>query len=422
MRRKDEIPKILINCLELEAKRIGYYPSVLHSDRGTEFVNGQITDFCRTNHIKHRLADPYTPQQNGLAERHNQTILDSLQTIILDSGFSPTLWHKLISLSTLTLNQIPTAKFKKSPYELFKSHSLPLTYFLPIGNPVSFLLQPKSARGKLDPLGLKGCLLGYNPELHSYRILANNGRILDTKHITFLDFERKNSSASSSPSDELFFHIEKPLPATVPESSTEHSIDLKENLLDAPSEMDPVIAITEPASEEDSLPVNLAPPVSKVLRDRTPNIRPTKYSHYSQTSDNHKISDAKLIKLQNIEDHDVWEDFHGTPDRFLNTTWAICEKTATLSTPKKTKARLCIQGFLQTPGIDFNDTFAPTGKFSSLLLLLVFALEKKFSVRQFDVKSAFLYAPLSEDIFIKTPKESHQSSPFLKLKKSLYGL
>lgn len=49
-------------------------------------------------------------------------------------------------------------------------------------------------------------------------------------------------------------------------------------------------------------------------------------------------------------------------------------------------------------------------------------MEKGLPVRQFDVKSAFLYAPLKEDIFIKTPAKSHRSAPYLKLKKSLYGL
>ncbi|KNZ61391.1 retrovirus-related Pol polyprotein from transposon TNT 1-94, partial [Puccinia sorghi] len=86
------------------------------------------------------------------------------------------------------------------------------------------------------------------------------------------------------------------------------------------------------------------------------------------------------------------------------------------------KARLCIQGFLQLPGIDYNETFSPTGKFSTLLVLLTFAIDKKLPLCQFDVKSAFLYVPLKETLYIKTPEGSKRKSLYLWLKKSLYGL
>ncbi|KNZ49490.1 hypothetical protein VP01_4981g1 [Puccinia sorghi] len=88
----------------------------------------------------------------------------------------------------------------------------------------------------------------------------------------------------------------------------------------------------------------------------------------------------------------------------------------------KKKARLCIQGFLQLPGVDYDETFAPTGKFSTLLILLTLAIEKELPLRQFDVKAAFLYAPLKENLYIKTPEGSKRKSPYLRLKKSLYGL
>ncbi|KNZ64331.1 hypothetical protein VP01_10407g1 [Puccinia sorghi] len=67
------------------------------------------------------------------------------------------------------------------------------------------------------------------------------------------------------------------------------------------------------------------------------------------------------------------------PNKFLNTTWFFWTKPTTMSSPEKGKARLCIQGFLQTYGKDFFETFAPTGKFSSLLTLLVFIRIKTLS-------------------------------------------
>jgi transposase InsO family protein len=151
----------------VEAKQLGYHPSILHSDRGTEFVKSALNKYCEEQVIRQRLSDAYTPQQNGLAERFNRTILESLRTLILDSGLRQNLWNKVLSASILTMNQIPTHKSKKSPYELFKQQVLPLKYFHPIGNPVVFLSQNKK-KSKLDPRGELGKLIGFNAELKSY--------------------------------------------------------------------------------------------------------------------------------------------------------------------------------------------------------------------------------------------------------------
>jgi hypothetical protein len=171
---------------------------------------------------------------------------------------------------------------------------------------------------------------------------------------------------------------------------------------------------------------------TRVLRDRTLHVKPAKYSHFTQdpktfkkavTSEN-AIGWTKEIddKLEKIERHEVWEDQPVPPKRVLHSTWVFKTKPATASSPEKQKARLCIQGFLQTFGEDFFETFAPTGKFPSLLSLLVLAIDLQLPIRQFDVKSAFLFAPLDEEIYIKTPEGSKRSSPYLKLNKSLYGL
>ncbi|KNZ57738.1 hypothetical protein VP01_2085g1 [Puccinia sorghi] len=73
----------------------------------------------------------------------------------------------------------------------------------------------------------------------------------------------------------------------------------------------------------------------------------------------------------------------------------------------KKKSWLCIHGISQILGIDYDiNTFAPKGKFTSLLIVMI----------------AFCFAPLKENLSIKTPKGSKRKSPFIKLKKSLYGL
>ncbi|KNZ47756.1 hypothetical protein VP01_6175g1, partial [Puccinia sorghi] len=133
---KSDIYKILSNILNFESKRCN-------------FINFTMQEYCKEHLIKCQTSDPYTLQQNGLAERHNRTIIESLRTILMDSKINRQYWSKIVKVSTLTLNQIPSHRSNKSPYELLRGRNLPLDFFHPIGNPVSFLNEPKSPSLKL---------------------------------------------------------------------------------------------------------------------------------------------------------------------------------------------------------------------------------------------------------------------------------
>jgi pyrrolidone-carboxylate peptidase len=80
---------------------------------------------------------------------------------------------------------------------------------------------------------------------------------------------------------------------------------------------------------------------------------------------------------------------------------------------------LCVQGFKQIHSTDFDETYTPTGKISTLCPVLLYTVHKELNVLQFDVQGAFLHAPLSEEVFIHTSKIFKQTSTFLKLHKAL---
>ncbi|KNZ52981.1 hypothetical protein VP01_337g8 [Puccinia sorghi] len=292
IRLKSEVPETLSSLIDFEAKRFGYYPSVLHSDRGREFINSTMENFCKKHLIRCRTSDPYTPQQNGLAERHNRTIIESLRTILEDSGLSKKFWSDVIKASTLTLNQIPSHRSKKSPFELFKLRTLPLDYFRPIGNRVSYLIQPSASGSKIFPKGGLGQLLGYNDEIQSYKILSDDGRIVDTKSVTFLDFVSQKSTNSDEEDFEVMIEDlwNQPSPMDKVISETDPVTPLEEPLAENPMSYDIVQVKTED-SEESNIPddatdtsdesdgmvaESLIPSSTRVLRERTSKVRPVK--------------------------------------------------------------------------------------------------------------------------------------------------
>eukprot|EP00873_Tetraselmis_striata_P004996 jgi/Tetstr1/425260/TSEL_015713.t1 len=91
------------------------------------------------------------------------------------------------------------------------------------------------------------------------------------------------------------------------------------------------------------------------------------------------------------------------------------------------KARLVAKGFSQVHGIDYNDTFAPTVKFTTLRIIFSLAAHYGMELEQTDIDCAFLYADLEEDIYMTQAPEFEQQGPngeelVYHLKKSVYGL
>ena len=87
------------------------------------------------------------------------------------------------------------------------------------------------------------------------------------------------------------------------------------------------------------------------------------------------------------------------------------------------KARLCARGFTQVKGDDYNEIFSPTSRYDSIRVLLSIAARDGLQIEQFDVKTAFLYGELSEDIYMEVPEGLEtQSLKVCKLVKSIYGL
>ena len=89
--------------------------------------------------------------------------------------------------------------------------------------------------------------------------------------------------------------------------------------------------------------------------------------------------------------------------------------------------RDCARGFRQTYGIDYEEKFSPVVRYDSIRVLLALAAYENLEMRQFDVKTAFLYGELLEDIYIAVPEgidvcEKGLKEPVCKLNKALYGL
>ncbi|KAJ9542359.1 hypothetical protein OSB04_028865 [Centaurea solstitialis] len=111
--------------------------------------------------------------------------------------------------------------------------------------------------------------------------------------------------------------------------------------------------------------------------------------------------------------------------RVIGTKWIFRNKTDEKGIVIKNKARLVAQGYTQEEGIDYDDVFAPVSRIEAIRLFLAFASYKGFKVYQMDVKSAFLYGTIDEEVYVSQPpgfEDPKYPDKVYKLRKALYGL
>jgi hypothetical protein len=136
---------------------------------------------------------------------------------------------------------------------------------------------------------------------------------------------------------------------------------------------------------------------------------------------------AIVNELAALETNDTW-DVVGIPDvpqdkKILDNTWISGDKYKVDGTVERYKARLVAWGDLQDPtSRDYNELFAPVVRFDSLRILLAISANRKWRPRQLDVKTAFLYGHLKDEIYMRLPLGSRIDGKVCKLKRCLYGL
>ncbi|MBW0537026.1 hypothetical protein O181_076741 [Austropuccinia psidii MF-1] len=123
-----------------------------------------------------------------------------------------------------------------------------------------------------------------------------------------------------------------------------------------------------------------------------------------QGKDAVKCQASIIMELDEINRLKVWKILDRKPsDHPITTTWVFKVKCNHKHSITEHKARMCAQGFHKKEGLDHLNMFSPTGKISSLQLLISHSAIKNYMFHQMDMKSAFLNAPLEEDLTLAIP-------------------
>ncbi|KAH9684680.1 DNA (cytosine-5)-methyltransferase [Citrus sinensis] len=346
----------------------------LRSDNGLEYCSKEFEDFCKSKGIARHRTVTYTPQQNGLVERMNRTIIERVRCMLLNTNLSKGFWAEVVTTAAYLINRSPSSALGfKTPQELWSGKPPDLTNLRIFGCPAYAHIK----QGKLEPRAVKGYFLGYPEGIKGFKIWTLNGkpsRILISRDVTF-DKEQMLQSK-----------LETEIKATETEEEesagqkVEHSDSCKTS--EQPSDQ----------SKERKNPSGLETYQLARDRERRAIKMPKKYGiadliSYALIVVDEVNGGEPLSCKEALCCGDKLKWYAAMQDEIIsltkNNNWILVNKPlnkklvgskwifklkagASENEPPRHEAILVAKGFTQREGVDFNEVFSPVVKYSSI--------------------------------------------------------
>nr|GEX85635.1 retrovirus-related Pol polyprotein from transposon TNT 1-94 [Tanacetum cinerariifolium] len=452
LRSKDKGPEVIIKFLKRITVLLQSPVIIIRTDNSTEFKNQVLKEYFDTVGISHQMSSVQTPQQNGVVDRRNRTLVEAARTMLIFSRAPLFLWAEAIATACFTQNRsIIHRRFNKTPYELINGRK-PDISFLYVFDALCYPKNDREDIGKLGAKGDTGFFIGYSADSCAYRVYNyRTMKIIETMNVSFdellaMAFEQR----SSKPELQIMTsgQINSGLDLTYAPSTIttqqpyEGELDLLfEAMYDYYIGGQPLATArtVPPAQEPQGHPLEqvIGEPSRPVLTRNqlrsdgdmcmyALSISTTEPKNVKEAMTDPVWIDLMQEELLQFKRLDVWV-LVPAPDNIspLTLKWLFKNKHDEEQTVIRNKSRLVVRGYRQEEGIDFEESFPPVARMEAIRIFFVCAAHKSFTVFQMDVKTAFLHGTLKEDVYVCQPEgfiDADHPSHVYKLKKALYGL
>lgn len=419
---------------------------ILRSDNGGEFCSTEMTDFLRKCGIIHQKTNIYTPEQNGLCERYNRSIVEKARCLLYDAKFDKCLWAEAVNTAVYIKNRSPAAGLQdnKTPYEIWTGRKPELNHLRIFGSPAMVHI-PKEKRRKWDKKAKKMYLVGYSENIKGYRLYDPISRdVIVARDVVVM--ENTDNSLTTSIVIEDSTQLERSTEAESDQDGENHSDLEEENQNDKTYVPESSVSDSED-SFVDSMPMS---PESEDIVSKNSDLnlpekrvrrKPDFYQYANMCvemsdeqislreamsgSEKDQWEDAMKQELKSFQDCDSWEIVdRPSGGTVVKNKW-VFKKKYNIKGEVRYRARLVAKGFTQKKGIDYNETFSPVLKYSTFRLLLALSVEVGLEINHLDVPTAFLNGLLHEAVYMEIPEYlniNNCNNKVLKLKKAIYGL
>ena len=436
----------------------------LRSDNGGEYRDKKFLQLCKDEGITRHFTVKKTPQQNGVAERMNRTLMEKERSMRFHAGLPEEFWAEAANHACYLINRSPSRAINfKCAEEVWSGK--PVDYSnLRVFGCSAYAHIPKDERTKLEPKSLECLFIGFEKGVKGYKLwdIVNEKKVI-SRDVVFDEKtmplnEEANSKKGQMAVDEgeaISISLAKPSVADseaqveqIEQGNDEVAIEEPEH-----QQQPTVMAQVEQSPQRgQNSPIPQAPEsfkrsiaLDKPKRNRKPIQRfgfepeedvsralsisqgdPTTYEDAIESVESAGWIGAMTEEMESLHKNSVWELVPKPKERKLvGCKWVFRKKEGIHDDDAITyKARLVAKGYSQK-GVDYDEIFSPVVKHTSIRLLLSIAAQYDMEIEQMDVKTAFLHGDLEEDIYMSQPEgfvETGKENLVCRLRKSLYGL
>ncbi|GJZ49210.1 putative ribonuclease H-like domain-containing protein [Tanacetum coccineum] len=518
LRSKDETPGVLIDFLTLVQRGLHAQVTTVRTDKGTEFLNKTLHAYFAKEGIRHETSTARTPEQNGVVERRNRTLVEAARTMLSAAKVPLFFWAEAIATACFTQNRsLVIPRHEKTPYHIINARKPSVKFFHIFGSLCYIVRDGENLDKMKEKDGVRSrqlltpstCSTTYLnktvlspgpqsqenvPQVAETVTTSNELELLYSPMFSELlngnypvvskssavhaadnpdNRQQHNTTHTSTTTDvadplPLNIHSTHQTPTQVPTVTAPENINQAEtNAENAQFDDDEFINIfstpVQDQGETSSRHVDSSNmhtfyqhhpsaqrwtkdhPLEQVIGNPSQSVRTRRQletdgemcmfaltvSRTEPKNIKEAMADSAWIESMQEELHqfdrlDVWE----LVDRplcknVINLKWLWKNKRDEENTVIRNKSRLVAKGYAQKEGIDFKESFAPVAWLEVVRLFIAYVAHKSFTVYQMDVKTAFLYGPLKEEVYVNQPDgfvDPYHPDKVYRLKKALYGL
>ena len=401
----------------------------LRTDNGSEFTSTEFRSLLVRNRIKQEFSSPYSPHQNGTVERSWRTIYEMARCLLLEANLPKKLWTYAVKTAAYIRNRCYNPRTGKTPFEIMTGEKPNLKNMHIFGTVCYAYVQQKK---KLDARSERGIFLGYDTQSPAYLVyFAEQDDVKRVRCVKFSesmegdiskrelnpveDYEVPRCDESEQDKETVVEEGDKELEVRESDAVKERRY---QRLRSRPKYLEDYLTNEEELSSIAKCSIDYCYHVADV---------PSTYEEALLSSESHQWQTAMQEEIDSLYENDTFELVQLPEDRnIVGGKWVYAVKQG-LDDTERFKARYVAKGYSQVKDIDYDETFSPTARHTSIRMLMQLVAQEKLQVHQMDVKTAYLNADIDCEIYLEQPKgfvRTNENGDELvcKLKKSLYGL
>lgn len=399
----------------------------LHCDNGGEYSSLAFKTFAQKEGFQIQYTVPYSPEQNGVAERLNRTLFNTTRCFLNDtSNLIKPLWAELVNTSCYIKNRLPSSSNEgfKSPFEVLYGRQPSINHLRIIGSKC-FNHKTGKVTGKLDSRATECFLVGYESD-NIFRVYdPKTKKVIRARDVIICEniqqFKPISSSqvTSSEPIHQDHNLVEININDIQPQQNSQPLSPPRHYFPQRQASSSRSLQLPDPESSDESSIDELANPrygrisnfarafVTKCLvaSESINPYLPDTLEQAVSCEDSSQWADSMRDEIKSILTNQTWKLVPKPKDgsKVIQGRWVYRTKSNANGQIVKYKSRWVVRGFQQEEGYNFTDTFACVVKPMSYKILFSIAAAHDLEIEQMDVKTAFLNSPIHEDIYVEQP-------------------